>query len=66
MCVEGEVGRLVTPCATSHPSATASATVVVPQTFRAQAVTSVMASQIQAFDESFTVKYVKIFVVLRD
>ncbi|KAK3873352.1 hypothetical protein Pcinc_021639 [Petrolisthes cinctipes] len=56
ICVEGERGRLVTPCSISHPSATASATIVVPQTFRAQAVTSVMASQIQAFDESFTVK----------
>ncbi|XP_069937362.1 protein unc-79 homolog isoform X2 [Cherax quadricarinatus] len=41
-----------TPCAL--PSATAS--IMVPQTIRAQAVTSVMASQIQAFDESFTVK----------
>nr|XP_045612898.1 protein unc-79 homolog isoform X4 [Procambarus clarkii] len=39
------------PCA--MPS---SASIIVPQTIRAQAVTSVMASQIQAFDESFTVK----------
>ena len=30
--------------------------IVVPQAVRARAVTTVMASQIQAFDESFTVK----------
>ncbi|KAK7078173.1 hypothetical protein SK128_012119 [Halocaridina rubra] len=44
-----------TPCAVSSIT-TATASIVVPQTIRAQAVTSVMASQIQAFDESFTVK----------
>ncbi|XP_066975472.1 protein unc-79 homolog isoform X11 [Macrobrachium rosenbergii] len=45
----------LTPCAVPS-SAIATASVVVPQKIRAQAVTSVMASQIQAFDESFTVK----------
>ncbi|XP_050714372.1 protein unc-79 homolog isoform X4 [Eriocheir sinensis] len=42
-----------------HPpshAATATASVVVPPALGARAVTSVMASQIQAFDESFTVK----------
>lgn len=42
---------------THHSHATtATASVVVPPTLSARAVTSVMASQIQAFDESFTVK----------
>ncbi|XP_064117132.1 protein unc-79 homolog isoform X3 [Macrobrachium nipponense] len=45
----------LTPCAVPS-SAIATASIVVPQKIRAQAVTSVMASQIQAFDESFTVK----------
>ncbi|XP_071543773.1 protein unc-79 homolog isoform X4 [Panulirus ornatus] len=44
-----------TACAMPSP-AIATASIIVPQTIRAQAVTSVMASQIQAFDESFTVK----------
>ncbi|XP_068237998.1 protein unc-79 homolog isoform X5 [Palaemon carinicauda] len=45
----------LTPCAV--PSSTLStASVVGPQKIRAPAVTSVMASQIQAFDASFTVK----------
>ena len=34
----------------------ANQTIVVPQGVRVHAVTTVMASQIQAFDESFTVK----------
>ncbi|XP_042883659.1 protein unc-79 homolog isoform X4 [Penaeus japonicus] len=61
MCVEDNHstrGYIIhSPCAMLTP-ATATASVVVPPTIpiRAQVVTSVMASQIQAFDESFTVK----------
>ncbi|XP_047487267.1 protein unc-79 homolog [Penaeus chinensis] len=61
MCVEDNHstrGYIIhPPCAMLTP-ATATASVVVPQAIpiRAQVVTSVMASQIQAFDESFTVK----------
>lgn len=47
---------LATHTACAMPSPVATASIIVPQTIRAQAVTSVMASQIQAFDESFTVK----------
>lgn len=54
--IQESLGELeVCEVSPSH-AATATASVVVPPALGARAVTSVMASQIQAFDESFTVK----------